>query len=183
MDTPPEKLLYETVELRRWHTDDLDVLDRMVEESLDRLLPWMPWAATASREQTAGFLARCQEEWRTGEGFNYAIVVDGAVAGSCGLHRQIGAGGLEIGYWLHPGATGRGAVSRAVRALVAAAFELPGVDRVEIHHDAANLASEAVPRRLGFTEVSRGPVERGADVTPGESGVDVVWRLVKGAAA
>jgi RimJ/RimL family protein N-acetyltransferase len=47
---------------------------------------------------------------------------------------------------------------------------------VAVHHDEANTASAAVPRRLGFTEISRNPAEDGP-VTPGENGVEVVWRL------
>ncbi|XIE78452.1 GNAT family N-acetyltransferase [Streptomyces sp. SBR177] len=32
----------------------------------------------------------------------------------------------EIGYWLHPSATGRGLATRAVRAVVAEGFRMPG---------------------------------------------------------
>jgi RimJ/RimL family protein N-acetyltransferase len=64
----------------------------------------------------------------------------------------------------------------AVAALVRQGFELPGIDRIEIHHDEANHASGAVPRRLGFTEVERVPVPEGP-TAPGEVGIDVTWRI------
>ncbi|MFJ5219932.1 GNAT family N-acetyltransferase [Streptomyces sp. NPDC088354] len=173
---PAESIRFDRVELRRWHMNDLDALDRATTESLDTLLPWMVWAAGHNRQATADFLARTHDDWETGEAFGYAITSGGAVIGSCGLHRRIGAGGLEIGYWIHPRWTGQGLVTMAAAALAGQGFRLPGVDRVEIHHDAANTASGAVPFRLGFTEVERFHVP-GGPAAPGEVGIDVVWRM------
>jgi hypothetical protein len=48
------------------------------------------------------------------------------------------------------------------------------VDRVEIVHDELNVASGGGPRKRGFTEVGRRPI----DPRPSEgTGVGVVWRL------
>jgi ribosomal-protein-serine acetyltransferase len=49
------------------------------------------------------------------------------------------------------------------------------VDRVEIVHDELNLASGGIPRKLGFTEVGRRPI----DPPPAGTGIGVVWRLVR----
>jgi ribosomal-protein-serine acetyltransferase len=103
------------------------------------------------------------------------------VVGSCALMRRIGAGGLEIGYWIHPDWTGRGLVTMATAALTREAFRLPGTTHVEVHHDEANKASGAVPQRLGFTVVSR--TEDAERVSPGESGITVVQRIDRGSAA
>jgi ribosomal-protein-serine acetyltransferase len=47
---------------------------------------------------------------------------------------------------------------------------------VEIVHDELNIASGGVPRKLGFTEVGRRPLE----IPPPEgTGVGVVWRMVR----
>ena len=115
-----------------------------------------------------------------GEAFNYAITVGGAVIGSCALMRRIGPGGLEIGYWIHPAWTGQGLATMAAAALLREAFTLPGIDRVEIHHDEVNKASGAVPRRLRFTEVERQPRPE-EPTAPGQVGVEVIWRLLRGA--
>ncbi|MEV0263260.1 GNAT family N-acetyltransferase [Streptomyces sp. NPDC050617] len=176
MEEPAESLISDQVELRRWRMSDLDALERTIDESLDHLVPWMPWAADSDRQQTSDFLARNQEEWETRQAFGYAITSDAAVIGSCSLMRRIGAGGLEIGYWLHPHWTGRGLVTMAATALVRQGFQLAGIERLEIHHDAANLASGAVARRLGFTEVERIRAAEGP-VAPGEVGIDVIWRM------
>ncbi|GAA3506427.1 GNAT family N-acetyltransferase [Streptomyces prasinosporus] len=177
MEEPADTLRCERVELRRWRTSDLDSLERTIRESLDHLVPWMPWASDPpDRRQLADFLARNQEQWKTGEAYAYAITSDGALVGSCGLYRRIGAGGLDIGYWLHPRRTGRGLATAAAAALVRQGLRLADVDHVEIHHDAANTASGAVARRLGFVEVGRAPLSAGP-TAPGEVGIDVVCRM------
>ncbi|MFE5678562.1 GNAT family N-acetyltransferase [Streptomyces erythrochromogenes] len=176
MEEPAERLRSDQVDLRRWRMSDLDALERAIHESLDHLVPWMPWAADTGRRQTAEFLARSHEKWEAGGDFSYAITSDAEVMGSCSLMRRIGAGGLEIGYWIHPARTGRGLVTMAVAGLVDAGFQLDGIDHIEIHHDAANHASGAVARRSGFTEVERVPAPEGP-LTSGESGIDVIWRM------
>lgn len=178
MDHPAETLTNGEVVLRRQRPGDVDALDRIVVESLDHLLPWMPWAAAHTRRTAMEHLGRCETAWVSGEAYNYAITVGGAPVGACSLMRRIGPGGMEIGYWLHPEWTGRGLVTASVVALVGAAFALPGVTYLEIHHDEANQASGAVPRRLGFTVVSRCP-DPGRGAAPAESGVTVVQRLLK----
>lgn len=178
MEHPAETLHRDQVELRRWSLSDLDTLHRTIVESLDHLVPWMPWAADQDRQRTAEFLERSEREWDAGEAFNYAVTAEGGIVGSCGLMRRIGPGGLEIGYWLHPRWTGRGLATMAVAALVRQGFALPEVDRMEIHHDEANHASGATARRAGFTKVERRPAP-GGPVAPGEVGVNVIWRMHK----
>ncbi|GAA2800732.1 GNAT family N-acetyltransferase [Saccharopolyspora taberi] len=177
MERPRETLHNKGVGLRRWRRDDLDEMLRVVTEALDHLTPWMPWAEDYDREKGAAFLEACDAGWESGKEYGYAILSDaGAIIGSAGMMARIGPGGLEIGYWLHPDHTGRGVATRAAEALVLEAFRI-GADRVEIVHDAANRASGAVPRRLGFTEVDRRPPQE--PVTAAEDGVDVVWRLLR----
>lgn len=176
MERPAEVLLSGDCRLRRWRTADADVVYRIVSESLDHLMPWMPWAHEGySPDSALEFVSRCDREWAEGTAFDYAVTTGGSTVGSCSLMRRIGPGGLEIGYWIHPSWTGRGLATAAACALLREAFSLPGIDVVEIHHDEANKASGGVPRRLGFTEVERRPSLEGP-TTPGEIGVEVVWR-------
>jgi RimJ/RimL family protein N-acetyltransferase len=60
----------------------------------------------------------------------------------------------------------------AVRALTELGLGLPGIDRIEIHCDAANLRSAAVPQRLHYRldrEETREPA------APGECGREQFW--------
>jgi ribosomal-protein-serine acetyltransferase len=67
-------------------------------------------------------------------------------------------------------------MTRVVRALTDAAFTVPAIDVVEIHHDRANLRSAVIPRRLGFTFVGEQPDVVSA---PGEAGIDCTWRTTR----
>ena len=163
------------VTLRRWREQDAAALYRLVLESIEHLRPWMAWVADGySLDAAAAFVADAEADWVRGNAFNYAIFVSGRPAGAASLMARVGPGGLELGYWLHPDHVGRGVATRAASLLVAEAFR-SGAQRVEIVTDVANTRSGAIPERLGFTVVDRRPPQE--PVTPGEDGLDVVWRL------
>jgi RimJ/RimL family protein N-acetyltransferase len=58
----------------------------------------------------------------------------------------------EVGFWLTPGARGRGLGIRAVRLVTGWAFEALGFNRVEITTTPDNAATLALAGRLGFTQ-------------------------------
>ncbi|HWN35811.1 MAG TPA: GNAT family N-acetyltransferase [Pseudonocardia sp.] len=178
MHAPSEHLERDGMTLRRWRTDEADTVYRVVSASLEHLAPWLSFVSGGFTELDAQrFVERKRTEWDEGTVFSYAILTGGdEVVGGCGLIARIGAGGLEVGYWLHPGHTGGGLGTRAIRLLTDEAFRI-GADRVEIHHDLANERSAGIPRRLGFVEVARRPNPQ--PPTPGEVGIDVVWRLCR----
>lgn len=60
------------------------------------------------------------------------------------------------------------------RRLAGVAFGVPGIDRVEIHHDPANHHSGPVPRSSAFTRVGRVAV---AIEAPAKTGHCAVWRV------
>jgi len=160
--------------LRRWRTADAEAQSQAIAESREHLLPWMPWAGRVTVEERRTTLARWEREWDTGGDLVYGLFLGPLVAGGFGLHRRIGPTGLEIGYWVHSAHTGRGYATKAAAALTTAAFSLPGITVVEIHHDRANVASEGVPRKLGFTLVEEYPR---AAAAPAESGTFRLWRM------
>ena len=96
----------------------------------------------------------------------------GPVLGLVGVHRRIGPGGLEIGYWVHAKYARRGLISAAARAVTDAALALPEVSRVEIHCDVTNTASAGVPRKLGYrlARVDEKDIE-----APAETGRQQIW--------
>ncbi|MFJ4090658.1 GNAT family N-acetyltransferase [Kitasatospora sp. NPDC089913] len=164
------------ITLRRRSPAQSLALNAAVRADLDHLRPWLEWAAeppTAAR--TAELTEAGMAAWEAGTDFIYLVGLDaepGRVIGSFGLHRRIGPGALEIGYWVGTDHVGRGIATAAARALTAAAFALPGIHRVEIHCDPANTASAAVARRLGFR------LDRTVDApvrAPGETGRKQIW--------
>lgn len=178
---PAEELPAGDLLLRRYRPADAPALHEAILDSVEHLRPWMPWALQeplnlADREHliTSVF----GPGWDDGTEFVYGIFLGAVVVGGCGLHRRIAADGLEIGYWVRAGHTGRGIATAAAGALVEAASHLDGVTHVEIHHDEGNLASGRVPAKLGFDLVRKVADQPS---TPGEVGTSCEWRRSVGA--
>lgn len=172
----PEQIEGRGVLLRRWRADDAEALGEAVAESVEHLRPWMPWISQEPQtlEQRRAMIERWAQEWASGGDVFMGVFAEDRIAGGCGLHQRIGPGGLEIGYWIHPAFTRRGLATSAAALLTEAAFSVPGIDHVEIHHDKANRASAGIPRRLGFRFCGETPDKVEA---PGEVGVEQLWRM------
>jgi ribosomal-protein-serine acetyltransferase len=94
----------------------------------------------------------------------------------CGLHARLGAHRLEIGYWVDVRHTRRGVATLASAALTELAMTIPDLTVVEIHHDQANLASAAVPAKLGYEHVA---TCHDTPDAPGEIGIEWRWRMTR----
>ena len=175
---PAEQLDAGIVTLRRWSPDWALLLDAAINESKAELRRFMPWATqTHALADTEAYIARSVEQWGTGEAFNYAMFLDhadddGRVVGSCGLMSRMGPGVLEIGYWVHTAVAGRGIATAAASALAAEGLLLPGIERVAIRHDVANVASGRAAAKAGFTQVGHLAEGEGG---VGQTGPELVW--------
>lgn len=171
---PPETVDLDGFHLRRPTLDDTQALHDAVKASFAELHPWMPWCTEpVELSDQREFIERSETGWSEQTTFNWLIVdAGGHLIGTIGLMDRVGPGGLEVGYWLRTDATGRGVMTRAAARVTDIALGLPGVERVEIHCDAANVASSAVPRRLGYRLDHEAQAEPTA---PGESGLKQCW--------
>ncbi|WP_181776313.1 GNAT family N-acetyltransferase [Amycolatopsis pittospori] len=173
MEAPLETLTDDVVVLRRWKPEQLETLAAVVGDSVAHIGAWMIWAANGYGEQEAKeFLETTARNWAEGKTYDFAILVEGEVVGGTGMISHPDR--IEIGYWLGRHHTGRGLVTRAARLLTAEAFRL-GAPEVEIRHDEKNVASGAVPARLGFTVVGDEAAE--PPLAPACTGVNRIWRL------
>jgi RimJ/RimL family protein N-acetyltransferase len=170
---PPERIETERLVLRRHAPEDAVPLNAAANSGADMLRPFVPWARDLPHtlEQTRENLARYIQGFDADESYSYSIYdrEERDLLGGAGLFPRIGPGGLEIGYWVADGATGRGIATEAAAALVRVGFETCGADRLELHIDPANALSLRIPAKLGFAEV------------PGEDGEVLVFRRLKGA--
>jgi RimJ/RimL family protein N-acetyltransferase len=175
MDRLPERIEAAGLLLRRWTVDDAEALGRLVADNARHLRPWMPWIGEEPRTlaERIKLIQGWEKDWKAGGDVLLAVVRDGELAGSCGMHRRIGAGGVELGYWIAVPHLRQGVATAVAMALTNTALGLPGVDRVEIHHDVNNLASAGVPAGLGFEPVGEEPGDASA---PAASGIERVWR-------
>jgi RimJ/RimL family protein N-acetyltransferase len=150
----PYRLVTARLELRCWDPREAPQMKSAVDGSLEHLRAWMPWAHEEPSppaelvERLRGFRAAFDRD----ENYFYGVWQDGEVAGGAGLHRRVGDGGLELGYWIRADRTRTGLATEASSALTRAAFELLGIERVEIHVDPRNTPSLGLPRKLGYME-------------------------------
>jgi RimJ/RimL family protein N-acetyltransferase len=140
--------------IRCWNPADAALLKSAVDDSIEHLLPWMPWAKNEPQEieQKFALLRQFRGKFDLGQDFVYGIFnrEETRVLGGTGLHTRLGEKAREIGYWIHKDFTNQGLATETAAALTKVAFEVDHVDRVEIHCDSRNIRSAAVPRKLGF---------------------------------
>jgi len=175
-EVPPERVEVAALLLRRLTADDAATVATAAEESLSHLRPWMAWATpqAATVEAQTERLSGPAGSWSANGGYEFGAfrVDDGRLVGMCGLHRRIGPGALEIGYWVHVLHVRQGVATCCAGALTTVGFGLRGVERMEIHCDAANAASAAVPARLGYRLQS---IVEHEPEAPGEVGRRMEW--------
>lgn len=176
----PPTVVTERLLMRPWAVDDAPLLKRAIDENLDHLQAWMPWAMEepSPLDVIERRIARFAADFAAGTDGVYGIFLraDGGVVGGTGLHGRVDEG-LEIGYWIHRAHCRRGYATEAAAGLTAAAFAMPGVDQVQIRCDPANATSAAIPRRLGFRHVETIVADT---VTPlGAPRDTMVWQLLR----
>jgi RimJ/RimL family protein N-acetyltransferase len=140
---------YFSVRLRAYRSDDAP---RLADIANDPAVPrWMtarfphPYSLAAAQEWVGRAGAESPID-------NFAIEVDGELAGGIGITPQGGeiAGVAEFGYWLGRAYWGRGIATQAAAVVVTYAFAERQLRRLEAHVFAPNLASIRVLEKNGF---------------------------------
>jgi RimJ/RimL family protein N-acetyltransferase len=136
------------VELRPPVESDLDALDAAVDESIDELAPFMPWATP--RRSKSDTLAWIRNDRGSDEKSFVIVDPSGAILGACGLNHFDELNRLaNLGYWLRTSQTGHGYATRAARLLVHHGQVELGLARIEILMSVENPASRRVAERVG----------------------------------
>jgi RimJ/RimL family protein N-acetyltransferase len=158
------------IRLRPWRVSDVP---RIVEAASDELTQeWLGQMPSPYGETEAHtWLEHLQENRATGHGVQWAVVDetdDDTALAAIGYFDYRPEVELEIGYWAHPDARGRGVVTRAMSRVIDHAFEDLGVRRVSAGAAVDNAASRHVieanglaawgTERLG-TRVRSGPAD------------------------
>lgn len=179
----PERLEIEGAVLVRTRADHAAALVDVLLASLQHLRPWMPWATEANATMAVQHerLVATELSWTNGTDYDFLIVAPAhaavspeSIAGGMSLMTRQGPGVLEIGYWLSHTHVGNGLATKAARALTDLALTMPGIARCEIHCDAGNERSAAIPQRLGYHLDRVGDRE---PVTSGDTGRELVWTM------
>ncbi|WP_316574907.1 GNAT family N-acetyltransferase [Nocardia canadensis] len=133
--------------LRPWTAADAPVVYRAFQDPA--ISRWHVRSAE-SVGQVREWIERWRGTWSTGNG-QWAVTVDGEVAGRIGLRRtDLGEGHTELAYWTLPARRGRAVAPRAARVLTRWAFHDIGFDRIQLTHSVHNAPSCRVAAKCGF---------------------------------
>ena len=161
---------------------DAPLLKDAVDRSRDHLWPWMPWTP-AEPEPVEDVVMRLREfraQFDRDENWIYGIFTpdESVLVGGTGLHPRGGDGSLEIGYWIAVGMTRLGYATEATAVLTRVGFEQVGLDRVDLQIDPQNVASQGIPRKLGFVHEAtlRGRAQRREGEPRGDA---MVWTMLR----
>ena len=150
----PLELLTERLAIRSPSEEDAKGLRDAIEESIEYLRPWMPWAdhvptLTEAEENCANAVQKFKEG--KDHRFHFFLKKSNIFLGGSGLHRiDWYVPKCEIGYWIRRSYSGNGYVTEAVEEISRYAFDELGAKRVLITTSADNENSWRVAEGLGF---------------------------------
>jgi ribosomal-protein-serine acetyltransferase len=158
--------------------DALDVC-QAVHESLNELMPWMPWChPNYALQDSRTWLEGQVKAFRAGTAFEFAIVSpDGRYLGGCGVNDigQVNRRG-NIGYWVRTSEARRGVATAAVRLAYQWAMENTNLIRLEILIAVGNRASQRVAEKAGAV---REGILRNRLLLRGEAHDAVMFSLIR----
>lgn len=144
--------LDDATQVRLLRVSNADELFELTDVNREHLAPWMSWVdLVRDAGDTLGYLRTCEQDMLAQRAFRAGIFHEHRLAGAIDLHDIDWVNrNAKIGYWLDKAHTGKGIMTRAVRALVGYAFEALDLHRIEIRAATENHASRRIPERLGF---------------------------------
>jgi RimJ/RimL family protein N-acetyltransferase len=137
------------VVLRRWRLDDAPAVFAACQDPLiARFIPIpQPYTEAVAR----GFIEARRRDWESDDERSFAITdaETDEVLGSIARHGPW-RHRATFGFWLAPGARGRGVATRALQLLVDWTFATTDAIRLDLYTDMENDASGRVAQRAGF---------------------------------
>ncbi len=125
--------------IRCYAPTDATLLKTAIDESLEHLLPWMPWAQNEPEplQAKADRLRKYRGQFDLGVDYTFGIFSKDQqmLIGSTGLHTRLTGNAREIGNWIHARYLRQGYATEAVAALVQVGFEVEQLERIEIRCD------------------------------------------------
>lgn len=176
---PAYRIETERLVIRCWHPKDAAHLQTAINENLDHLRAWMPWAhhEPTTIQDKINRLRKMRGQFDLGQDFVYGIFdeAETKVLGGTGLHTRLGENTREIGYWIHKDFTRKGLITETVLALTKVGFGIDNVDHIEIHCDPTNIASAGVARKAGY--VHEATLRHRTKTPDGRPRDSMIWTL------
>jgi ribosomal-protein-serine acetyltransferase len=151
----PTEFYTERLVIRMPKPGDGKAVHEAIQNSLEELKPWMPFAQNGqTEEETESNIREAYASFIKREDMRLLIFhkETGEFIASSGLHRiNWSIPKFEIGYWIDTRHSGKGYITEAVQGISNFAFTELKARRVEIRCDSKNVKSRKIPEVLGFT--------------------------------
>ncbi len=175
MGRDPEVMLTDgTVTLRPWRPGDAAAVFAACQDPLIARFVPIPQPYTA--DDARRFVEIRRADWDADEERSFAIVDPATddLLGAIARHGPVGHR-ATFGYWLSPGARGRGVATRALRLVVDWTLATTRAVRLDLWTDLENDASGRVAERAGF---AREGIRRAWDLDRAGRAIDVVFYVL-----
>lgn len=175
------KIETERLIIRCYEPKDAQKLKDAIDESIEHLIPWMPWAKNEPEtiEQKVARLKKFRGEFDLEQDYTFGIFNkdENILIGSTGLHTRQGEKALEIGYWIRKSQIKNGYALESTKALTKVGFEIAQKQRIEIHCEPNNKESLKIPSKIGYT--LEATLKNRTTGTDGTLKDDMVWTMFK----
>lgn len=167
--------------IRCYQPTDGPLLKKSIDESIDHLLPWMPWAKNEPEtiQDKVERMRKYRGQFDLGIDYTFGIFSkdEKVLIGSTGLHVRVGEQAREIGYWINANYLKKGYALEAVKALTKVGFEIEGLERIEIHCDSNNIRSRNIPEKLQY--IHEATLKDRTTDTQGNKRDVMIWTMFK----
>jgi RimJ/RimL family protein N-acetyltransferase len=141
------------IAVRQYRESDAKEFQAAVLESVERLAEWLPWCTSDySIQDATDWVNSASHTWKDGTDYRFLIedAKTGRILGSVGINQVVPQHKRgNLGYWVRKSAINQGICTRAARQVVSFAFQELGFQRLEIHVQTNNNASNAVAAKIG----------------------------------
>jgi ribosomal-protein-serine acetyltransferase len=129
----------------------------LVDNHRESLRRWQNWPDQIMQlENMQQLIKRSEQKVADRNGFDWVLVQDGQAAGKVGmLYIDDRTKQTELGYWLAPPFQGRGLMTRSCHRVVDYILSDIRLRSIHVRCAEGNLASRAIPHRLGFLDTGR----------------------------
>ncbi len=142
--------------IRCYKPSDALSLKTAIDQSLDHLLPWMPWAKNEPEElsQKVERLRKYRGQFDLDLSYTYWIFEkdNKTLVWSSWYHNSSETWSLEIWYWIRLSHIGKWFATEVTKALTKTWFEMLSLECIHIHCDSKNERSANIPQKLWFTK-------------------------------
>ncbi|ASA25826.1 GNAT family N-acetyltransferase [Paenibacillus donghaensis] len=153
--TIPEQFESKRLLIRAPLWGDGAAVNEAVQESIEQLRPWMPWASSVPTQEASEIsIRRSRLQFLERSDLRLLLIrkETGKLVGSSGLHRiDWPTRKFEIGYWVRSSCAGQGYITEAVEAITKYAIRELQANRIEIRCDSRNHPSARVALASGFS--------------------------------